>query len=99
MSTPMTDSEALAKFTTLKQKHAELEKRRLKAEATIEEAARRFQKLMEDAKTQFGANTIDELRTQVREGREKNISIIEQYEKDLLELDATLTEVEAKIKS
>lgn len=96
--TLMTDSEALAKFTSLKQRHAELEKRQLKAEATIEEAARRHQKLMDDAKTQFGANSIEELRAQVAQGREKNALIIEQYEQELNALEVSLTDIETKIK-
>lgn len=95
----LSDEAAIAKFTALKERHAALEKRRAKIEATVEEAARRYAEEAALAREQLGTDNIAEIRGKVSAARQENTSILKQYEEEITSLEAQVVAAEQVIQA
>src|SRR5262249_25120112 len=81
---------------TLKQRHAELDRARVTAEANLKNATEQLAELKEEAMKLYGTDDLDALRAKLQEMREQNERKRAEYQRHLEEIEAKLTEVDRK---
>ena len=87
-STPEHDIE------TLKKRHKELDTLRTKARANLENAQKQLDELKSEARTAYGTDDLEQLRTKLGQMRQENEQKRAAYEQHLDEIAAKLVEVE-----
>jgi predicted nuclease with TOPRIM domain len=79
-----------ARFEELQKRQRALEAERAQMQARKELAESRIKEFQEQARSQFGVNSLEELRALKTQWEENNLRSLQQFEKELADLEAAL---------
>jgi chromosome segregation ATPase len=96
MTAPTDGTRKPTDIETLKQRHAELDRARVTAQANLRNATEQLAELKEEAMKLYGTDDLDALRAKLQEMREQNERKRAEYQRHLEEIEAKLTEVDRK---
>ena len=78
----------------LRRRYDDLNQKRIRTDANLQNARKRFEELQEQAKKDFGTDDLDELRAKLTEMKSENERKRSEYQESLDRIECELAEVE-----